>query len=93
MLDVQNAPATPAVIRRDDYRPPDWQVPDLALDFDLDAAATRIRATQGDRKTAFAVSQALYDLGAFVFFKDHVLPYKTNVGHSILYIFRNVIIS
>jgi aminopeptidase N len=45
MLDVQNAPATPAVIRRDDYRPPDWQVPDLALDFDLDAAATRIRAT------------------------------------------------
>jgi aminopeptidase N len=44
MLDVQNAPATPAVIRREDYRPPDWQVPDLALDFDLDASATRVRA-------------------------------------------------
>ncbi|MGN6269967.1 MAG: aminopeptidase N [Sphingomonas sp.] len=45
MLDVQNAPALPAVIRREDYRPPDWQVPDLSLDFDLDAAATRVKAT------------------------------------------------
>jgi len=45
MLDVQNAPAAPAVIRREDYRPPDWQVPDMALDFDLDAATTRVRAT------------------------------------------------
>jgi aminopeptidase N len=41
MLDVQNAPAAPAVIRREDYRPPDWQVPDMTLDFDLDAATTR----------------------------------------------------
>ena len=45
MLDVQNAPASPAVIHREEYRPPDWQVPDLALDFDLDAAVTRVRAT------------------------------------------------
>src|SRR5690242_1528063 len=45
MLDVQNAPAQPAVIQREDYRPPDWQVPDMALDFDLDATATRVKAT------------------------------------------------
>ena len=45
MLDAQNAPAAPHVIRREDYRPPDWQVPDLALDVDLDPAATIVRAT------------------------------------------------
>ncbi|MBY8829295.1 aminopeptidase N [Hephaestia mangrovi] len=45
MLDVQNAPAQPTVIQREDYRPPDWQVPDMALDFDLDATATRVKAT------------------------------------------------
>ena len=32
------------MIRREDYRAPDWQVPEIALDFDLDPAATRVRA-------------------------------------------------
>ncbi|WP_242126875.1 aminopeptidase N [Sphingobium sp. Sx8-8] len=46
MADMQSSPAAlPAVIRREDYRAPDWLVPDLALDFDLDAAATRVSAT------------------------------------------------
>ncbi|MGR6330705.1 aminopeptidase N [Sphingomonas sp. XXL09] len=44
MLDVQNAPAQPAVIQRGDYRPPAWLVPDTHLDFDLDPAATRVTA-------------------------------------------------
>ena len=46
MLDIQSqiAPATPHVTRREDYRPPDWLVPDIALDFDLDPARTRVRA-------------------------------------------------
>lgn len=52
MLDVQNAPAAPAVIHREDYLPPDWQVPDLALDFDLDAAGTRIKATLSVTRTS-----------------------------------------
>lgn len=39
------SPASPSVIRRADYRPPDWLVPDIALDFDLDPACTRVRAT------------------------------------------------
>jgi aminopeptidase N len=44
MIDVQSAHADPIVTRRDEYRAPDWLVPDIALDFDLDAAATRIKA-------------------------------------------------
>jgi aminopeptidase N len=44
MLDVLTAPATPAVTRREDYRPPAWLVPEVALDFALDPAATRVRA-------------------------------------------------
>ncbi|NML11788.1 aminopeptidase N [Sphingobium sp. AR-3-1] len=37
--------AAPTIIRRVDYRPPDWLVPDVTLDFDLDSALTRVRAT------------------------------------------------
>jgi aminopeptidase N len=44
MLDIQTAPALPAVIHRGDYRPPDWMVPDIRLEFDLDPARTRVRA-------------------------------------------------
>ncbi|QJU56896.1 aminopeptidase N [Sphingomonas sp. AP4-R1] len=36
--------ATPPVIRREDYRPPDWLVPEIALDFQLGADATRVKA-------------------------------------------------
>ena len=45
MFDIQRAPSQPPAIRRQDYRAPDWLVPDLALDFDLDADETRVRAT------------------------------------------------
>jgi len=46
MLDALNAPsAPPAAIRREDYRAPDWLVPSIALDFDLGADLTRVRAT------------------------------------------------
>ena len=49
MLDVQTASPvaadTPHIIRREDYRPPDWLVPDIALDFDLTPAKTRVSAT------------------------------------------------
>ena len=44
MLDVQTAALTPHVIRREDYLPPDWLVPAIALDFDLDPARTIVRA-------------------------------------------------
>ncbi|MDO7841299.1 aminopeptidase N [Sphingomonas immobilis] len=45
MLDIQTAAAHPHVTRRADYTPPDWQVPDIALDFDLAPERTRVRAT------------------------------------------------
>jgi aminopeptidase N len=46
MLDAQNAvAAAPAAIRREDYRPPDWLVPEIALDFELGAEKTVVRAT------------------------------------------------
>ncbi|MDB5679301.1 aminopeptidase N [Sphingomonas bacterium] len=44
MIDAQSALATPTVKRREDYQPPDWLVPDIALDFDLDPATTRVTA-------------------------------------------------
>ncbi len=46
MLDVQTTPAAaiPPTIRREDYCPPDWLVPDIALDFDLSAERTRVTA-------------------------------------------------
>ncbi|MEA3031629.1 MAG: aminopeptidase [Sphingomonadales bacterium] len=46
MLDAQNAVAAPpAAIRREDYRPPEWLVPRIALDFDLGSERTVVRAT------------------------------------------------
>ncbi|MGI4948055.1 MAG: aminopeptidase N, partial [Janthinobacterium lividum] len=44
MLDALTAPAQPLVHRRDAYRPPEWLVPEVALDFALDPVATRVRA-------------------------------------------------
>jgi aminopeptidase N len=40
------APPSPThvTVRREDYRPPDWLVPEIRLDFALDAARTRVRA-------------------------------------------------
>jgi len=48
LSDAEAAPETPlthVAIRREDYRPPDWLVPEISLDFDLDAERTRVRAT------------------------------------------------
>jgi len=46
MLDAQTtAAAAPHIIRREDYRPPDWHVPEIALDVELAASRTRVRAT------------------------------------------------
>jgi aminopeptidase N len=45
MLDAQIATAAPpATIHREDYRPPDWLVPEIELDFDLAAGRTQVRA-------------------------------------------------
>jgi aminopeptidase N len=45
MLDLHATAATPAVIHRADYQPPDWLVPEIALDFSLGAEMTRVHST------------------------------------------------
>ena len=47
MLDMNAAglSAPPHTIRREDYRAPDWLVPDIALELDLDPARTIVLAT------------------------------------------------
>jgi len=45
MADATRSPMVPPVIRRDSYRPPAWQVPNIALEFDLDPVSTIVRAT------------------------------------------------
>ncbi|PZO90947.1 MAG: aminopeptidase N [Sphingomonas sanxanigenens] len=52
MLDAQNGSAAPHVVRREDYQPPEWRVPDIALDFDLDPACTHVRATLAVERNA-----------------------------------------
>ncbi len=43
MADIRTAPAeSPAIIKRTDYRPPDWLVPEIAIKFDLDPAKTLV---------------------------------------------------
>ena len=42
MLDIQTAAANPPVVRREEYRKPDWLMPDVFLDFALDPAKTRV---------------------------------------------------
>ncbi|HZU51085.1 MAG TPA: aminopeptidase N [Sphingomicrobium sp.] len=47
--DAETAPEAPPspthlTIRREDYRPPDWLVPEISLDFDLGTETTRVRA-------------------------------------------------
>ena len=44
---IPEAPPSPThvAIRREDYRPPDWLVPEIRLDFDLMPDRTLVRAT------------------------------------------------
>ncbi|WP_375422123.1 aminopeptidase N [uncultured Sphingomonas sp.] len=52
MLDVQQSLAHPVATRRSDYVAPAWSVPDTRLDFDLDSARTRVRATLSVTRSA-----------------------------------------
>jgi aminopeptidase N len=44
MLDAQALPQLPTAIRLADYRPPDWLVPEVALDFRLDPSRTIVHS-------------------------------------------------
>ena len=59
MLDIQKTdaamPATaPAIIRREDYRPPAWFIPAIALDFQLGLDHTVVRSTLDVRRAKSA---------------------------------------
>jgi len=45
MTDASSTPAIPVTIYRSDYRAPEWQIPDIALDFALGIDATKVSAT------------------------------------------------
>ena len=44
MVDASTAAVVPAPVLRSDYRPPEWLVPEIALDFRLDPAGTIVTA-------------------------------------------------
>ncbi|PXA99447.1 aminopeptidase N [Nostoc sp. 3335mG] len=44
MADIHSAAEAPRITRREDYREPDWRIPEIELDFQLDPAATRVKA-------------------------------------------------
>src|SRR6478735_8836503 len=45
MADAPRRPAEPPLIRREDYKPFPWRVPEVSLDFRLGLTKTRIRST------------------------------------------------
>jgi aminopeptidase N len=52
-MDIQATPeAAPPVIRREDYRPPEWLVPEVSLDFALGLEETRVAATLKVKRNA-----------------------------------------
>ena len=66
--DAAPPPQAPAVIRREDYRPPDWLVPEVELSFTLGLDETRVVSTlkvkrkEVDKKYA-SVIDAMYSGG------------------------------
>ena len=74
MLDAQNAVAAPAAIRREDYRPPDWLVPEISLEFQLDAERTIVRSVLHVQRAETAEGPTLrLDC-------DGIVPDSVNVG-------------
>ncbi|SNS55644.1 aminopeptidase N [Sphingopyxis indica] len=59
MTDASSAPAVPVTIHRGDYRPPEWQIPDIALDFALGIKETRVTAALSAVRAADAPAPLL----------------------------------
>src|SRR5690606_34774980 len=54
MADAAPEPSGPLLIRREDYRPFPWLVPEVALEFDLGIERTRVRSTLTVQRNAKA---------------------------------------
>ncbi|MFZ4109634.1 MAG: aminopeptidase N, partial [Polymorphobacter sp.] len=50
MLDAQGQPQLPNAVKLADYCPPDWLIPDVALDFRLGAEVTRVKSRLSVRR-------------------------------------------
>ena len=59
-MNIETTPvATPQVIRRSDYRPPDWLVPEVELSFALGLAETHVAAVLRVRRNADGTSHTI----------------------------------
>ena len=54
MADAATGPHAPSLIRREDYRPPAWLIPEVVLDFALGLEETRVRAVFQVRRNRVA---------------------------------------
>ena len=85
MLDAL-ASAAPHVTRRKDYRPPEWRVPEVALDFALDAERTVVRARlEVEREGEHSAPLRLNASGL------HILDVRLD-GETVNYWFENDVI-
>ena len=62
IADAATPPKTPTVIRRADYRPPEWLVPEVSLDFALGLEETRVTATLQVQRNPANSSEAAFRL-------------------------------
>jgi hypothetical protein len=78
MNDLSRTPAVPApVIQRTDYRPPEWLVPEIALDFALSLTATNVRAELVVERSAAASSSLRLDGDGIAADDEVVLAFDT----------------
>ncbi len=61
MADAALSPTDPAIIRREDYRPPAWFIPEVELDFQLDLSCTIVRSRLDVRRSKSAVEPLVLD--------------------------------
>ena len=76
MTDASSTPAVPVTIHRGDYRPPEWQIPDIALDFALGIDETRVTA-------ALSVERAADGPAPLLLRGDGIVPAAVRVDGAI----------
>ncbi|MBY4638025.1 aminopeptidase N [Sphingopyxis sp. XHP0097] len=76
MTDVSSSPPVLVSIHRGDYRPPEWRVPDIALDFRLDLAETSVTA-------ALAVERDIETPSPLVLHGDGLTPEAVRVDGEV----------
>jgi len=74
MADAAPEPREPLLIRREDYQPFPWLVPEVALDFDLGLERTRVRSTLTVQRNAKAPASSTIRLNG-----DALTPLEVKV--------------